>query len=558
MSVQHADGPRFASKDVDSAGALLAMGSGGNMEEGGHPAKAARTMTTLGLVVVGFFWTSGGFYGCEPAMDGPHLYMLILGLVMPLLYSLPTALISAELATNYPETGGQCVYVSLACGPLVGAHNTWWVWFSTCVDCGLYPQYIRDTLIQQFDLTPGNGTNSDASDVIGSSPEVQAYEIMKYVPMMVIAFVTSINILGVDWLMRFETFLGVMAALPCLVFLGFGIPHIRLSPNMNYDGNLVLASMVSRSLWLYGGFTNLGVLAGECRTPRRSYLIAVFILVPLKILLRFVPFLVAYSYSPTSEQLTTAGYFQEVAGFVGATEYFSGDWLAWWYFGGSLICFLGFYNAMAVNAERTMMYFCEERYAYTLDRLANKGGPLNFIFRMPGEEEGGIRRFYILFIALVEIGMVNINVGLLIELEMLIYAMSAGLFFYSFIYLRLQRVRKFKDSALDPTKAPLLLGADAPPTYGSVDVDSKADIAPEEVFNIGGGNIVAFMIAIPPIAFFAINTVLNLMGKGSDLAPFPYFKQTVFVGVIFVGILANLWANACAPKTVSHITDDDE
>lgn len=59
-------------------------------------------------------------------MDGPHLYMLALGLAMPLLYSLPTALISAELATNYPETGGQCVYVSLACGPLVGAHNTWW------------------------------------------------------------------------------------------------------------------------------------------------------------------------------------------------------------------------------------------------------------------------------------------------------------------------------------------------------------------------------------------------------------------------------------------------
>lgn len=90
-------------------------------------------------------------------------------------------------------------------------------------------------------------------------------------PMMVIAFVTSINILGVDWLMRFETFLGVMAALPCLVFLGFGIPHIKLAPNLDSGGDMVLASMVSRSLWLYGGFTNLGVLAGECKTPRKSW-----------------------------------------------------------------------------------------------------------------------------------------------------------------------------------------------------------------------------------------------------------------------------------------------
>ena len=94
--------------------------------EAGLLPRTARTMSTLGLVVVGFFWTSGGFYGCEPAMDGPHFWMLMLGLAMPLLYSLPTALISAELATNYPETGGQCVYVTLACGPVIGAHNTWW------------------------------------------------------------------------------------------------------------------------------------------------------------------------------------------------------------------------------------------------------------------------------------------------------------------------------------------------------------------------------------------------------------------------------------------------
>lgn len=93
----------------------------------------------------------------------------------------------------------------------------------------------------------------------------------------------------------------------------------------------------------------------------------------------------AYSFEPTSADLETAGYilrslaflpagttvtdlktlcsyFQEVAGFVGETSLFSGAWLSWWYFVGSLICFLGFYNAMAVNAERTMMYFCEERY----------------------------------------------------------------------------------------------------------------------------------------------------------------------------------------------------
>jgi hypothetical protein len=54
------------------------------------------------------------FYGSEPVLStGPPLYVLITCLAMPLLYSLPTALLSAELATNYPETGGQCVYLTL-------------------------------------------------------------------------------------------------------------------------------------------------------------------------------------------------------------------------------------------------------------------------------------------------------------------------------------------------------------------------------------------------------------------------------------------------------------
>ena len=38
------------------------MTTASDVEDAGVPAKAARTMTTLGLVVVGFFWTSGGFY----------------------------------------------------------------------------------------------------------------------------------------------------------------------------------------------------------------------------------------------------------------------------------------------------------------------------------------------------------------------------------------------------------------------------------------------------------------------------------------------------------------
>ena len=60
----------------------------------------ARHITTVNLFVVCFFWTIGGFYGTEGVLaTGPPLVVLAICCVLPLLYSLPTALISVELAS---------------------------------------------------------------------------------------------------------------------------------------------------------------------------------------------------------------------------------------------------------------------------------------------------------------------------------------------------------------------------------------------------------------------------------------------------------------------------
>ena len=282
----------------------------------------------------------------------------------------------------------------------------------------------------------------------------------------------------------------------------------------NMIGDLPLPSMISRSLWLYGGFTNLGVLAGEAKTPRRSYLIAVAILVPLKILLRFVPFIIAFSVGTDGADFSTAGYFAIMAKEVADVGHSNGQWLRWMYFTGSIVCFLGFYNAMAVNAERTAFYFCEERFAASLTKAATYGGRVGrFLFDMPGHE-GGIRRIYILVVALLELGLINVPVGLLIELEMLIYALSAGLFFYAYVYLRFQRTRMFKQGPSNPENAPLMGGGGGAAVYGvDVETESKPGSGPE-IFNVGGGNVVACLMVVFPVSVFAANTFINLIDSG--------------------------------------------
>ena len=90
------------------------------------PANGAqqRALGVGGLVVIDFFWVSGGIYGNEAlAGAAPPAYIILFSLATPLLFSLPTALMTAELATAFPADGGQVVWVTHALGPSVGGHN---------------------------------------------------------------------------------------------------------------------------------------------------------------------------------------------------------------------------------------------------------------------------------------------------------------------------------------------------------------------------------------------------------------------------------------------------
>src|SRR5262249_50314254 len=82
--------------------------------------KLPRAIGTVGLVFVLFFSTSGGAYTTETLIHsvGPGLGLLILALV-PLVWSVPEALIVGELASMLPEEGGY--YLGRSCiRPVLG------------------------------------------------------------------------------------------------------------------------------------------------------------------------------------------------------------------------------------------------------------------------------------------------------------------------------------------------------------------------------------------------------------------------------------------------------
>ena len=81
----------------------------------------SRRLNLLPLIGVVFFVVCGGAYGLEPvvaAVGGGWAIALIV--LVPLVWSLPIALMVAELSSAMPEDGGYYVWVRTALGDFWG------------------------------------------------------------------------------------------------------------------------------------------------------------------------------------------------------------------------------------------------------------------------------------------------------------------------------------------------------------------------------------------------------------------------------------------------------
>src|SRR6478752_7434637 len=99
-----------------------------------------RSISTLSLVFILYFSTSGGAFTTETlvASVGPGMALLILVLV-PLLWSIPEVLIVGELASMLPEEGGYYRWVQRAFGDFWAFQNGWLTWLYSLVDMAIYP-----------------------------------------------------------------------------------------------------------------------------------------------------------------------------------------------------------------------------------------------------------------------------------------------------------------------------------------------------------------------------------------------------------------------------------
>jgi hypothetical protein len=99
-----------------------------------------KKLTLAPLVAATYFMVAGGPYGLEELLHkSGYLAAIAILLLVPLLWSLPTALMVGELASALPEEGGYYIWVKRALGPFWGFQEAWLSLCASVFDMAIYP-----------------------------------------------------------------------------------------------------------------------------------------------------------------------------------------------------------------------------------------------------------------------------------------------------------------------------------------------------------------------------------------------------------------------------------
>ena len=301
-----------------------------------------RRVLTLGpLIGLAYFTVSGGAYGIEDLISsvGPGMSLLLL-VVVPLVWSLPIALVAAELATAMPEEGGYYVWVRRSLGEFWGFQAGWWNLLATFVDSAIYPVLFAGYLQAFF-------------------PRMDAWARF-LVAAGLIWLVAGLNMAGIRLVGVNALVLGVLLQVPtiALVLAGFGgATQVPWRPFLPPGGDAVgtLGLGISVLLWNYSGWDNTTTYAGEVVDPARNYPLALLLTLPFVVLGYLLPVAAALAAGVAPGAWKTGG-LPAIGAAVG------GPWLGYALALGGMASMAGLFSALLLSYSRLPFVLARDGY----------------------------------------------------------------------------------------------------------------------------------------------------------------------------------------------------
>lgn len=351
-------------------------------------------------------------------------HVLPLLVLMPMLYSFPIMLVTAELATSMPFEGGSVAWIQEACGRVIGKHNKYWTWLYYLLDSSLYPRFAAGYMARQI------GLDRRAEAVFA---------------MAIVGAVTLIKLRGVKSVVKLSWLLSALSLMPSLLFLAFGLQHIDFrvltrkddGPETNWD------DLLTWVMWLYAGVLSMGSVASEVDNPAVGYLQATGILLLLDVVfVNFTPLLVSLSVDPDREDYES-GHFGKVAADV------AGPWLSVMLTIGAQVSQIGLYNSVSMASDRyiSSFFFDDPAQATTDDGNSGSFGWIRSCFGrfhryLFTRDKAGVPPIIIFINASVVSLLVWLPITDTLNANMAIISISVILLLYSFLHLRSSRPHK--------------------------------------------------------------------------------------------------------------------
>jgi amino acid transporter len=300
---------------------------------------ARRKMRFLPLIAATYFMVSGGPYGIEDILGGAGFgKAIVILLVLPFLWCLPTALMIGELASAIPADGGFYIWVRRALGPFWGYQEGWLSLSASIFDMAIYPA-IFVLYLGKFSPALTDGWRGYAWSLA------------------VVALCCAWNLRGAPQVGEDSVWMFVLLLAPFVVFVILGLWHWWAAhPAVQWTqpaSEEALSTAILVAMWNYMGWDNASTIAKEVENPQRNYPRAMVAATALVAVTYILP-LAAMAMAGLSPGSFSTGDWTTAARAIG------GPWLGLAVVAGGAITGVGMFNALVMSYSRLPMAMAEE------------------------------------------------------------------------------------------------------------------------------------------------------------------------------------------------------
>ena len=172
--------------------------------------RMVKVVSILHLVSISFFFVCAGPFGQGTAIEaGGAKWTFIFTILVPIIFSVPLALISSEQSSRLPTCGG-CSEWGLILGRFVGVLNTYVRFLCSVFDNPIYPVMVTDYLVNFF-------------------PKLNYLGYRFIISILTNCIILMINISGLRTVGVVSFVLSIIIIVPFILFFCFGAPKMTPS-----------------------------------------------------------------------------------------------------------------------------------------------------------------------------------------------------------------------------------------------------------------------------------------------------------------------------------------